>query len=158
MSLLTRTIKSLHDRIKPTSKPCMIKPSTLTSSKSSTSETEILESLAFIPNQSKVSTGIDKNSILSEYQDSCIKKGFENQTTTIAKGEIPPTPSYPLHYHLIANCKMKPSSSLYSQVRDLHLDVMIFLVKSYLLYFTESELANLKCINKMYHEMIDDVL
>jgi hypothetical protein len=118
-----------------------------------------LESLASVSNQEKVSVGIDKNSILSEYQNSCITKGFTNQATTIAKGEIQPTPSYPLHHRLIADCKMKPSSSLYYQVRDLRLDnVMIFLVKSYELYFTESELVNLKCVNKMYREMIDDVL
>jgi hypothetical protein len=36
--------------------------------------------------------------------------------------------------------------------------MMIFLVKSYELYFTESELVNLKCVNKMYRKMIDDVL
>ena len=137
----------------------MIKPSILTSSKSSTSKTKNLQSFAFAPNQSKVSVGIDKNSILSNYQDSCIKTGFENQATTIAKGEIPLTPSYPSRYRLIANCKMKPSSSLYYRVRDLRLDnVMIFLVKLYELYFTESKLVNLKCVNKMYHKMINNVL
>ena len=129
----------------------MVKPSIWTSSKSSTSKTKNLQSLVFAPNQSKVSVGIDKNSILSKYQDSCIKKGFKNQATTIAKGEIPPTPSYPLYYCLIADCKMKPSSSLYYRVRDLCLDnVMIFLVKSYKLYFTNSELVNLKCVNKLW--------
>ncbi len=64
-----------------------------------------------------------------------------------------------MHHRLIANCKMKPSSNLYYRVRDLRLDnVMIFLVKSYELYFMESELVNLKCVNKKYHEMIDDIL
>jgi hypothetical protein len=155
----------LHDRIKPTSKLCKVKPSKninasiLTSSKSSTSKIKKLESITFVPNQPKVSVGIDKNSILSKYQDSCIKKGFENQATSIAKGEIPPTPLYPLHHRLIADCKMKPSSNLYYQVRDLRLNnVMIFLVKSYELFFTESKLVNLKCVNKKYHKMIDDVL
>ncbi len=135
------------------------KPSILKLSKSSTSETKNLQSLAFAPNQSKVSVGIDKNSILSKCQDSCIKKGFKNQTTTMAKGEIPLTPLYSLHYCLITDCKMKPSSSLYYWVRDLCLDnMMIFFVKSYELYFTKSDLVNLKCVNKMYHKMINNVL
>ena len=36
--------------------------------------------------------------------------------------------------------------------------MMIFLVKLYEFYFTESKLVSLKCVNKMYHEMIDNVL
>ena len=123
------------------------------------SETKNLVSFASGSIPAKVSIGIDKNSIFSKYQDFCITKGFENQATTIMKGETSPPPSYPVHYCLITNCKMKPSSSLYYRVRDLRLDnVMIFLVKSYELYFTKSGLVNLKCFNKMYCEMIDDVL
>ena len=117
------------------------------------------ESLTSALNPVKVSVGIDKNVILSDYQDFCITRGFENQVTTITKGETSSNPPYPLHYCLISDCKMKPSSSLYYQVRDLRLDnVIIFLVKSYKLYFTESGLGNLKCANKMYHKMIDNVL
>ena len=127
--------------------------------KTSTSETKNPESFASVLIPAKVSISIDKNYIFSEYQDFCTTKGFENQATTIIKGETSPPPSYPLHYCLITNCKMKPSSSLYYQVRDLRLDnMMIFLVTSCELYFTESELVNLKCGNKMYCKMIDDVL
>jgi hypothetical protein len=149
---------NFHDRIKPFVKLDKVKPHR-DFNKTSTSKTKNPESFASVLIPAKVSIGIGKKSILSKYQHFCITKGFENQATTIIKGETTPPPSYPLHYCLIADCKMKPSSSLYYRVRDLHLDnVMIFLVKSYELYFTESELVNLKCVNKMYCKMIDNVL
>jgi hypothetical protein len=54
---------------------------------------------------------------------------------------------------------MKPSPSLYYQVKDLHFDnVVIFIVRLYKLYLTDSELANLKSLNKIYRKMINDVL
>ena len=98
-----------------------------------------LEYIASVPNQHKVSAGIDKNATLANYQDSCTAKGILGMVTTAAKGETSLLPSYPSHFCLIANFKMKPSTSLYYRVRDLRLDnVIIFLVKSYELYFKES--------------------
>jgi hypothetical protein len=42
---------------------------------------------------------------------------------------------------------------------DLHFDqVVVFLVKWYKLYLTEEELENLKSLNNMYREIINDVL
>jgi hypothetical protein len=44
------------------------------------------------------------------------------------KGENLPT--YPSHHHLIANCKMKPSSDLYYRAKDPHFNnVVIFEVR-----------------------------
>ncbi len=54
---------------------------------------------------------------------------------------------------------MKPSSSLYYWVKDLHIDnVVVILIKWHELYLTASKLKNLKILNKLYCEMIEDVL
>ena len=118
-----------------------------------------LELLASLPNQKKVSIGIDKNATLATYQDSCTEKGILGHVTTAIKGEPSPPPTYPSHYRLIADCKMKPSSTLYYRVKDLRLDnVIIFLVRDYESYFSGDELLNLKSLNSKYCEMINDVL
>jgi hypothetical protein len=46
-----------------------------------------LESLASVPNQPKVSAGIEKNATLANYQDSCIAKGIQDQVITTVKGK-----------------------------------------------------------------------
>ena len=148
-----------HDSINPVSKQSSKSKSHGPTSIPKSTMKPVASELESVPNQQKVSAGIDKNATLANYQDSCIEKGIIGLVTTATKGETSLLPSYPSHFRLIADCKMKPSSNLYYRVRDLRLDnVIIFLVKSYELYFTESELVNLKCTNKMYHEMIDDVL
>jgi hypothetical protein len=131
----------------------------LMSSKPTVQEIKHLESLTSIPNQPKVSAGIDKNEILANYQDSWIAKGIQDQVITAVKGKTSQPMTYPSHYQLIFNCKIKPSLNLYYRVKDLRLDnVVIFLVKWYKLYLTDIELDNLKSLNSRYCEMIDDVL
>ena len=130
-----------------------------TSTKPAAAEMKILESLASIPSQQKVSAGIDKNATLATYQDSCTEKGILGHVTTAIKGETSPPPTYPSHYQLIANCKMKPSLNLYYRVKDLRLDnVIIFVVRNYESYLFDNELLNLKSLNSKYCEMINDVL
>ncbi len=68
---------NLHDRIKPTSKPSKIRQSNSPSKESKQLLTD--ENISFaLPKEhsSKLSVGIDKNSILSKYQASCIEKGI----------------------------------------------------------------------------------
>jgi hypothetical protein len=55
--------------------------------KPAANEMEKPESLVSVPNQQKVSTGIDKNATFANYQDSCTKKGIIGQVTTAIKGE-----------------------------------------------------------------------
>ncbi len=96
--------------------------------------------------------------ILSSYEESCNLKGITNQVLTKTKNENL-LPTYPSHYQLIANCKMKPSQSHYYRVKDLRLDkVVVFLIKSYKLYLMDAELVNLMSLSKTYHEMINNVL
>ncbi len=116
-----------------------------------------LKTVALTANQPKVSVGINKNSILSNYEESCISKGITNQVSTIIKGENLPT--YPSHHHLIANCKMKPSLDLYYRAKDPHFDnVVIFVVRwPGVLYLTADDLESLRSSNKHYRTMIEDV-
>jgi hypothetical protein len=109
---------------------------------------------------SKLSVGIDKNSILSKYQASCIEKGILSEVSTIVKGETSSSsPLYPSYYHLISECRMKPSRNLQYGVKDLRFDnIVIFLIKNQALYLSDEDINNLNEISKMHREMVDDVL
>jgi hypothetical protein len=102
--------------------------------------------------------GINKNSILSDYQDFCNAKGIQDQVSTIAKGETLLS-SYPSPHCLIADCKMKQSKSLYYQAKELHFNnVVIFAIRGPgELYMTADNLESLISVNKAYPEMINDV-
>ncbi len=115
------------------------------------------EAVALTANQPKVSVGIDKNLILLNYEESCILKGITTQVLTKSKGENLPT--YPSLYHLIANCKMKPSLDLYYWAKELYFNsVVIFVIRwPGILYLTADNLESLRSLNRHYREMIDDV-
>ncbi len=109
----------------------------------------------------KLSTGIDKNTILSEYQASCMNKGILSEVSTVTKGENSPSPSplYPLHYHLILECKMKPSRNLQYRVKDLRFDnIVIFLIKNQASYLSDNDVDNIQRVSKMHCDMVDDIL
>jgi hypothetical protein len=63
----------------------------------------------------KISTGIHKNSILNEYQESCTTKGFTlNATTTLIGDKLMKIPtSIPTQNQLLQYCSMKPRSNHY---------------------------------------------
>jgi hypothetical protein len=105
---------NLHDRIKPTSKPSKIrKPNPANNDQLLDLEKkDVTFDLPVEHSSSKLSVGIDKNSILSEYQASCIVKGILSDVSTVLKGETPSSPQYPSHYCLISKCRMKPSRNL----------------------------------------------
>ena len=112
-------------------------------------------------NSSKLSTGIDKNVILSEYQTSCKKKGILSEVSTVTKGEnsSSPPPIYPSHYRLISECKMKPSPNLQYRVKDLRFDnILIFLIKNQASYLLVDDIDNIRKISKTHRDMVDDVL
>ncbi len=109
----------------------------------------------------KISAGINKNVILSEYyQESCIKRGIHNKVSTIVKGNNPSeTNQYPSHHCLISECRMKRSGTLQYRVKDLHFDnIVVFLIKNQDLYLTDVEINSLKNVNWMYQEMINNIL
>ncbi len=128
---------AFHNRIKPTCKLSESKnvlgPLSSPSRKSSNNKKNTIKdeitnlptfkAVTLTANQPKFTVGINKNLILLNYEESCILKGITNQVSTIIKGENLPT--YPSHYHLIANCKMKPSSNLYYWAKELHFDNMV---------------------------------
>ncbi len=118
----------------------------------------ILEAPTLAHDQQKINAGIDKNSIPANYNGSCIKKGITSKVSTIVKGEKSPT-EHPSHHCLIANYKMKPSSTLYYWAIILHFDnVVIFLIKWHKLYLMDDNLKGLQCLNKKYCEIINNVL
>jgi hypothetical protein len=102
---------NFHDGIKPISKPFRVKNSSPLSKKSKQplEDKDIRSSLQL--DQSKILAGINKNAVLSEYQESCIKRGIRNKVSTIVKGENPSN-QYASHYRLISECRMKPSRNL----------------------------------------------
>jgi hypothetical protein len=112
-----------------------------------------------IAKQPKASSGIDKNSILAEYQDFCHAKGITDQVSTVVRGKTLPPTLYPSHHCLIADCKMKPSARLYYRAKDLNFDnVVIFLARwQGRLYLMDDDLTRLKGVSKIYKEMIDNV-
>ncbi len=82
---------------------------------------QTLESLPKAANHQKLSVGINKNSLLLEYQESCITKGFTNQVSTTAKGETSQNTSTSLLY-----CRLQDY-----RIKDLHFNnVVVFLIKS----------------------------
>jgi hypothetical protein len=110
----------------------------------------------------KISTGINKNVILNEYQATCAAKGFTSTaTSTTKKGEKPtkiPT-TFPMRYQLLQDCTMKPSRQHYYQVKNLHSDnIIIFIINKHKSYLTNNELDILRSMNKHYQKMIDDIL
>ncbi len=152
---------NLHGRIKPTSKPSKIKHLSPLSKKSKRS-LEDKDTSTILPTEhlSKISFGINKNSILSEYQASCIEKGIHSEVSTVVKGETSSSPPpYPSHYSLISECRMKPSWNLQYRVKDLRFDnVVIFLIKNEETYLTNKDINELKNISNMYRDMVNDVM
>jgi hypothetical protein len=91
---------AFHNRIKPTSKlsktknllgPLSSPRKKSSNNKKNTSKIGItippttFETVARTANHPKVSVGINKNLILSNYEESCISKGIINQVSTIKK-------------------------------------------------------------------------
>jgi hypothetical protein len=152
---------NLHGRIKPTSKLSKIKHLSPPSKKSKRS-LEDKDTSAILPTEhlSKISFGINKNSILSKYQASCIEKGIHSEVSTVVKGETSSSPPpYHSHYCLISECRMKPSRNLQYRVKDLRFDnVVIFLIKNEETYLTNKDINNLKNISNMHQDMVIDVM
>jgi hypothetical protein len=116
--------------------------------------------LSLLPtDRPKVSIGIKKNTILSDYKLSCKFKGITSQVTASNnKGEHQPPQLYPSNFKLIKECTMKLSLDHQYQVNDLHLNNIVnFIVKNYKLYLSSKDLGNLKQVNVSYSSMILDV-
>ena len=110
-------------------------------------------------NSPKLSVGIDKNLILSEYQAACSKKGIISEVSTVLKGETLSPLQYPSHYRLISECRMKPSRNLQYRVKDLQFDnIVIFLLKDQASYLSVDDVENIRKISNLHRVMVDDVL
>jgi hypothetical protein len=166
VSVIAEPWINLHDKIKPISKPSKIKKPNPTKTVHGQfphlADLDKDNNLNIQPGlSSKLSTHIDKNSILSEYQASCMKKGILSEVSTAIKGENSSSPPllYPSHYRLISECKMKPSLNLQYQVKDLRFNnIVIFLIKNQASYLSDNDVDKIGKISKMHRDMVDDVL
>jgi hypothetical protein len=148
--------RQIHHRIKPNSSKQVILIKT-----SSNSTGKKLVDLSSLPDKGKVAVGIDKNSILSDYEKFCLLKGITTQVlSSINAGELEPSLKFPPHHRLVNDCKMKLSLCHQYQASIISLDnVIVFVVKNYKLYFLEVEdLYNLSKVNRLYGNMVNNVL
>ncbi len=116
--------RQIHNRIKPNSSKQVI--SIKTSSKSIGDKSVVFSSpLA----KSKVAVGINKNLILSDYQEFCKSKGIQTQgSSSTNAGEIKPSTQFPPHHRLVNDCKMKPSLDHQYQVSIISLEHVIMII------------------------------
>jgi hypothetical protein len=85
---------------------------------------ECLRSSDLILNKS-----INKNSIISKYNEDCHKLGYSGQLTSTKKGEPTHLPTtYPSIFQLVRDCSMKPDTSHYYRVQDLWFENIIVIV------------------------------
>jgi hypothetical protein len=108
----------------------------------------------------KIFQRIDKNDIISKYNEACRQIGHVGQVATITKGEptTPPT-TYPTIFQLVCDCSMKPSLDHQYRVKDLLLDIIVVIVLQKLEdYLLREDKNNLAKLNSLYQEMILDVI
>jgi hypothetical protein len=93
----------------------------------------------------KLSKPIDKNSVIAEYDASCVKRGIKDIVSTAKKGEPTTIPiTYPTIAQLVRDCPMKPSLNHQYRVSDLRLDnVIVKLIKSPESFLTIEDVSNL---------------
>ncbi len=111
--------------------------------------------------KSKVAVGIDKNLILSDYQEFRKSKGIQTQVSSSTNaGEIKPSMQFPPHHCLVNDCKMKPSLDHQYQVSIISLKhVIVIIVKNFERYLLDAQdLHNLSKVNQLYGDMINKVL
>ena len=110
----------------------------------------------------KVSSNIDKNSIIDCYSNYCRTLGFTDSVTT-KKGEHQPksiiNPSkYPSYCQLVRESRMKPSLNAQYRVDDLSLDnVIVIILSKYQDHLSIKDINSLSCLNSLYNEMTSDV-
>jgi hypothetical protein len=106
-----------------------------------------------------VSANIKKNEIIDHYSNYCATLGFTESVTT-KKGEqqssINPS-TYPSHYQLVRESRMKPSLNAQYRVEDLSLDnVIVIILRDG--HFNDEDMENIGKLNPLYCEMISDVM
>jgi hypothetical protein len=79
---------------------------------------------------------------------------------SIKKDEPSTNPTnHPTICHFVHGCSMKPSLAHQYQVADLSLgNVIVVLLKSSELHFTNEDVANLSKVNLLYQEMVHNVV
>ena len=115
---------------------------------------ECLRSSDLILNKS-----INKNLIISKYNEDCHKLGYTGQLTSTKKGEPTHLPTtYPSIFQLVRNCSMKPDASHYYRVQDLRFEnVIVIVLKPVDGYLSGTCIKKLHCLSRLFNEMTTDV-
>ena len=102
---------------------------------------------------------INKNSILSKYNEDCHKLGYSGQLTSTKKGEPTHLPTtYPSIFQLVRDCSMKPDMSHYYRVQDLRFEnVIVIVLKPVEGYLSDTCIKKLHCLSRLFNEMTTDV-
>jgi hypothetical protein len=120
---------------------------------------KVLQKPHVFSTDSILSKPINKNSILSKYDEELKKLGFSEQVTTTKKGE--PTylhTNYPSIFQLICDCSMKPDNNHYYRVKDLRSEnVIVILLKSVDGYLSDTCIKKLHCLNQLFNEITTNV-
>jgi hypothetical protein len=136
--------------------------STFVSPKKATSR-EIASLQAAVPlnsEEKKITSNIDKNSIVHKYKNSCLwELGISTPVASARKGEPTRVPtSYPTIAQLVRDCTMKPSLDHQYRVDDLSLqNIIIILIKDVNSYLPVKEIMCLRILNKLYNKVILDI-
>ena len=102
---------------------------------------------------------INKNSIISKYNEDCHKLGYSGQLTSTKKGEPTHLPTtYPSIFQLVRDCSMKPDASHYYRVQDLRFEnVIVIVLKPVEGYLSGTCIKKLHCLSRLFNEMATDV-
>ena len=128
--------------------------------KATSREIASLQAAVLNSEEKKITSNIDKNSIIHEYKNSCLQElGISTPVASSRKGEPTRVPtSYPTIAQLVHDCTMKPSLDHQYQVHDLSLqNIIIILIKDVNSYLPMNEIMCLRILNKLYNEVILDV-
>jgi hypothetical protein len=106
-------------------------------------------------------TNVNKNAVIQEYNNSCLRKHcLSGLITSSKKGE--PTnlhTNYPTIAQLVHGCTMKPSLDHQYMVDDTSLkNVIVILIKDVISILSDEEILCMHYLSKLFNEVIVDVL
>jgi hypothetical protein len=153
----------IHDNILPRKihDDVTLLDSTFVSPKKATSrEIASLQAVVLNSEEKKITSNIDKNSTIHEYENSFFRElGISTPVASFRKGEPTRVPtSYPTIAQLVCDCTMKPSLDHQYQVDNRSLqNIIVILIKDVNSYLPMKEIMCLRILNKLYNKVILDV-
>ncbi len=128
--------------------------------KTTAKEIESLQDAVLALGEKRI-TNVDKNTIIQEYKNSCLwEHGLSGPVTSSKKGEPTNLPTnYPTIAQLVHDCTMKPSLDHQYMVDDPSLkNIIVILIMDVSSILSEKEILRIRYLNKLFNEVIVDVL